>query len=413
MSNMLNIRKRTAAVIAAVMALMCLMPVTALAAPASDAVSEYVFDGYGSLAADEIKILDTRCSWLYDDSGLELLIVTAQNAASLEDISDKYAEEHFSDGDGAVFCADIAADDITFKTYGMASEWITEEECGEIIAVASKHLANAGLYRACQSIVYNCDNICTYYGSPSYDKFFTNSVADETDYLTDDEYEKLKERLNSIREAYNVDVAVAIDEEMWGDTAEQAADDTYDYYFYGAGAGDDGILLYISKEPRNYYITTHGYGATAVTDAGVDYLKETITPHLQNDEYYDAIAAYADGVDWLLDTAAKGEPYDIKGSKSIGKAVLIGIIISLVLSLVIAKILNKGKVEEMNTAREQTDAHGYMRPGSFNLQMSQDVFLYSRIDKEARRQESSSGGGGSSMHTSSSGRSHSGGGGSY
>ena len=413
MSNILNIRKRTAAVIAAVMALMCLMPVTALAALQTGSSDEYVFDEYGSLAAAEINILDTRCDWLYNDSGLQLLIVTAKNAESLEDISDKYADERIGYDDGAVFCIDIASDDMTFKTYGMANEWITEEECGEMIAAASKHLSNAGIYRACQSIVYNCDNICTYHVGPSYDKFFTNSVADETDYLTYDEYRKLKERFDSIREAYNIDVAAAIDEKMWGDTAEQAADDTYDYYFYGAGAGSDGILLYISKEPRNYYITTRGCGATAVTDAGTEYLKEAIVPHLQNDEYYDAIAAYADGVEWLLDMAAKGEPYGAREPKSIGKAILTGVIISLILSLIIAKILNKGKVEEMNTAREQADAHGYMRPGSFNLQMSQDVFLYSRLDREAKREQNSSGGGGSSMHTSSSGRSHGGGGGSY
>ena len=89
---------------------------------------------------------------------------------------------------------------------------------------------------------------------------------------------------------------------------------------------------------------------------------------------------------------------------------ILGVIIAFLLALIVARINNKRKTAEMNTAREKADAHGYMRPGSFNLAMSQDVFLYSRTDRIKIQKESSSG---SSTHISSSGRSHGGGGGSY
>ena len=51
-----------------------------------------------------------------------------------------------------------------------------------------------------------------------------------------------------------------------------------------------------------------------------------------------------------------------------------------------------------------------MKPGSFQLQMCQDVFLYSNVDQRMKPDDDSSGGG---SHISSSGRSHGGGGGSY
>ena len=79
-----------------------------------------------------------------------------------------------------------------------------------------------------------------------------------------------------------------------------AADDTFDYYLYGAGADDDGILLYISKEPRNYWITTHAYGQYAVTDNGVTYLKNAVVPYLKQDAYFDACSSFAQAADELL-----------------------------------------------------------------------------------------------------------------
>ena len=61
----------------------------------------------------------------------------------------------------------------------------------------------------------------------------------------------------------------------------------------------------------------------------------------------------------------------------------------------------------MKTAVENDYAANYMKPGSMNLTMSRDLFLYSRITKTEKPK------GGSDTHTSSSGRTHGGRGGSF
>ena len=169
-----------------------------------------------------------------------------------------------------------------------------------------------------------------------------------------------------------------------------------------------------------YQITTFGSGITAFTDYGIEYMQSLIVPKLQNDDYYLACMAYANGADELLRQAADGTPYDVgsddveltageRTSASLG----FGIILALIIALIASAISTRIKVNQMNTAREQADAHGYMKPGSFNLQTRQDVFLYSHLDRREKPKEPPAGSGGSTVHVSSSGRSHGGGGGSY
>lgn len=249
------------------------------------------------------------------------------------------------------------------------------------------------------------------------------SVTDNAGYLSDADIASLSERLDGLREEYDIDVAVAIDDQMWGDTVEEAADNTYDYYLYGAGAGNDGILLYISKEPRMYQMTTYGYAITAFTDYGIEEISSQMLPYLQDNDYYSACMAYADEAEYMLQEARSGAPYDVDSgdmqmdnSVRFGYALRMGVFIALIFALIASLIATRSKSRQMNTAREKTDAHGYMRPGSFNLQNSRDVFLYSHLDRRERPKDpppSAGGGGGSSVHISSSGRSHGGGGGSY
>ena len=75
--------------------------------------------------------------------------------------------------------------------------------------------------------------------------------------------------------------------------------------------------------------------------------------------------------------------------------------------MLIAFWMMKKKLKKMKTAVENDYAANYMKPGSMNLTMSRDLFLYSRITKTEKPK------GDSGTHTSSSGRTHGGRGGSF
>ena len=87
------------------------------------------------------------------------------------------------------------------------------------------------------------------------------------------------------------------------------ADDYYDYNGYGAGADNDGILLLLSMEDRDWWISTTGYGIDAFTDYGIDVIGDEIVPDLSNGDYYSAFTEFIDLTDDFLAEAEKGNPY--------------------------------------------------------------------------------------------------------
>lgn len=121
---------------------------------------------------------------------------------------------------------------------------------------------------------------------PAYAAFDNPPIIDDAGYLMQSELAKLSEELEQIREKYNFEVAIYTESEMSGNTAEEAADDIYDYNGYGAGENDDGIMLYICRGTREYHFTTHGKGLEYFNKNGLIYLESKVLPYLEDDNYY-------------------------------------------------------------------------------------------------------------------------------
>lgn len=229
-------------------------------------------------------------------------------------------------------------------------------------------------------------------------------IYDGAGFLTDTQLEAVEDRLVKIREDYKVDVTVITEEEMYGETAMETADDYFDYNGYGVGENSDGILLYISKYPREYHFSTHGSAMEIFNDRGLVHLESEVVPYLKEDDYYGAVTAYVDTAEEMLEMAANGKPYNSRPLKE----VLIAIAVAIFAPLILAFVLTEMKLSQMNTAVKQDDAANYMKPGSMNLTASNDIFLYRTVTKsEIERSDDSD------SHTSSSGETHGGRGGSY
>jgi uncharacterized protein len=68
---------------------------------------------------------------------------------------------------------------------------------------------------------------------------------------------------------------------------------------------------------------------------------------------------------------------------------------------------------KLKTVRYKAEANSYVRPGSMNITVSRDLFLYRTVAVSPKPKSNSDSDGGSSTHTSSSGSTHGGGGGSF
>lgn len=248
--------------------------------------------------------------------------------------------------------------------------------------------------------------ICFMLVSPISAAFVNPPITDNAGYLYDSEFAELSDRLNALREKYGIEVAVYTEATMSGYDAMSTADDIYDHNGYGAGEDADGILLYISANPREYWFTTHGKGITVFNDVGIEYLKSEIKPLLSYDDYYGAISSYVDNAGMMLEMAANGEPFDEFPTTISYVLFIVGL--AVLIPIIVASVLTGIKTARMKTAVANDRASDYMKAGSMQIAVSRDMFLYSRITKTARPKESSS-----STHTSSSGRTHGGGGGSF
>ncbi len=240
---------------------------------------------------------------------------------------------------------------------------------------------------------------------PVYASFENPSIVDEAEYLMQSELASLTEKLDKVRNEYDFEVAIYTQSDMTSSTAEASADDIYDYQGYGAGENDDGIMLYICSDTREYHFTTHGKGLQYFNSNGLAYLESKVVPHLSENDYYEAFEEYIETTEELLQMAKDGKPYN---EKQYSMKYLFGVIIvCLIVPLLIAFWMMKRKLKKMKTAVENDYAANYIKPGSMKLTTSRDLFLYSRITK-TEKPKSNSG-----THTSSSGRTHGGRGGSF
>lgn len=229
-------------------------------------------------------------------------------------------------------------------------------------------------------------------------------LTDEADLLTSAEAAALEQKLDAISTRQSVDLVVVTVDSTDGKTPQDFADDWFDYNDFAS----DGILLLVSMEDSDWHVSTTGYGITAVTDAGLEYMSDQFVPLLSDGAYADAFNTFADLCDAFITQARTGDPYDSHNLPKEPFAFGMNLLICLGIGLVVALLVTGKMKAALTSVRQQVKADAYVTPGSLQLTNSRDLFLYSQLSKTERPRSD-----GSSTHISSSGRSHGGGGGKF
>ena len=241
-------------------------------------------------------------------------------------------------------------------------------------------------------------------------------MNDSANVLTEDEDNELEDALEelSLRQSFDVTIATIESLESVDYTSmEEYADDLYDFCQFGYGADRDGVLLLVSVGDRKWHISTCGYGITAFTDAGIQYLGEQMTPDMADGDYAAAFRTFVQWSDAYIDAARSGRPYDMKNLPREPLS-LMYLFLALGIGLVLAWVIVGVMKSRLRSVAFQENAASYVREGSMNLTNSRELFLYRDVHRTERVEEKDSdSSGGSSTHTSSSGTTHGGGGGSF
>ena len=234
--------------------------------------------------------------------------------------------------------------------------------------------------------------------------------------LTEDEDNELEDALEelSLRQSFDVTIAsIESLESVGADSMEQFADDLYDYCQFGYGTDRDGVLLLVSVGDRKWHLSTCGYGITAFTDAGIQYLGQQLTPFMAEGDYAGAFRTFVQWTDDYVTAAREGHPYDVNTLPREPLSPMY-LVLALGIGLVLAWVIVGVMKGQLRSVAFQENAASYVREGSMKLTNQRDLFLYRDVHRtEHVEEKDSSDSGGSSTHTSSSGTTHGGGGGSF
>lgn len=236
-------------------------------------------------------------------------------------------------------------------------------------------------------------------------------MVDNAGLLSTEDAAPIESQLTDLGQKYDMHFVIVTDEDPDISSAMEVADDFFDYNGYGVGDDRSGVLLYINMSTHDVWISTRGFGITAFTDAGINYILDQLVSGLGDEAYYETFETYITLCDDFMIQALNGTPYDVDHMPSEPFPWIGGLIMCMALGAIVGLIYVLILRGQLKSVAPNESAEDYMVKGSMHMTNSREFFLYRTVSKTARPQENSSGGGGgSTTHTSSSGATHGGGG---
>ena len=219
--------------------------------------------------------------------------------------------------------------------------------------------------------------------------------------LTDEEYwtlEDYAQEISTVQQCAVYFVTVEDYRDYGTGTIYDVSMDIFEGNGFGMGEKRDGVLLLLSMADRDYYLLAHGFGDTALTDYGKDYISEEFLDNFGDNDWYGGCMDYLTYTDALLSQARAGNIYDRGSSITGGQLWLWSLILGAGIAAVVC-LLQRAMMRKK--VRMQTDALGYLEGGKADITRRSDRYTHTTEIRREIKQETSS--------TDSGGHSHSGG----
>lgn len=238
-------------------------------------------------------------------------------------------------------------------------------------------------------------------------------MNDEAGLIDAKSEKKLNSKLDALSEEWQFDFAALTVNSTNGKDIIAFSDDYFDYNGFGIGEDRSGVVLVISMNPRECYISARGEGTKYFDYDDCQDIIDEFYNELTSGNYAEVFNIFADSACNRLDEGRNGKTFSYRWNSFISDwqvTILVPIGIGIVLAIITIVILISGN----KSVRKNPDAEAYQVAGSFVLSRSDDYFSHKNVSRTPKA-ESNSGGsiGSSGTHTSSSGASHSGGGRSF
>ena len=204
---------------------------------------------------------------------------------------------------------------------------------------------------------------------------------DDGDVLTLAQQDELNSLLQQISERLELTVAICTVKSL-NDDIEDVARRQFKYVNHPYS---DGVILLVAMEEREWYIYTTGDAYDYLTDAALDDIEDAVIPFMSDGNYHKAFRTYAQLCDRYLTMGKDGTPYE--GPFPWLQNIAIALGLGLLVGLITVSVMRS----KLKSVRPRREAHEYTRPGSMNITVSRDLFLYRTIHRRPKPKDTSSG----------------------
>lgn len=217
-------------------------------------------------------------------------------------------------------------------------------------------------------------------------------LIDNADLLSDGEESKILSILDAKSEELQFDIVIVTVESTGNKSAQEFADDFYDYNGYGFGEDFDGTLFLVDMTNRQWAVSTCGEGEYIIDDFALDEIEELCIPDLTAGDYYSAFNSYINITEeYIIDD----------NTFPLFSILFFSVAAGFIIALIVVSVMKS----KLKSVRKQLYAGVYTKENSFTVTQSRDIYLYSHVTRTAKPKNNS--------HSSSSGRSHGGRSGSF
>ena len=245
-------------------------------------------------------------------------------------------------------------------------------------------------------------------------------IYDFADLFTDSEERALYEEVTSFISETNLDMAIVTIDYNPKYTAQDYADDFYDYNCFGKGLTHDGLLFLIDMDTRTLKISSTGQGILMYDDYRMERMYDATEEKASYGDYYGCGESFIRAALYYfnLGIPKSNIGYCIDSNGDLVKDpnyeapifTSTNLTIDGIISLILTLIISLGMRGKHKTIKKATTAEEYVK--TQRITARRDNFLTTHTSSVyIPPSSSSSSGRGSSTYRSSSGRSHGGGGG--
>ena len=226
-------------------------------------------------------------------------------------------------------------------------------------------------------------------------------VGDSAGLLSAAEYTELENMCAAVSDKFGCGVYIITvsDFRQYGNSVESAAEAIFKGTGMGVGDDENGVMLLLSMEERDYDLLAHGdTGNAAFTDYGKDLLADSFLSYFRQDDWFGGFKAYVSSCEYFLQCSSEGQPIDVPAEEPLTFAEKLPFI--LLIPCVIAGVVCLIAKAGMKTAKRKIGAAEYVTPNSFYLRVRTDNFTHrtQSVERIQRSDNRSSGGGGTTVN---------------